>query len=306
MQVASWQELRGIIRSRAWKGRPIAVVYALSTWKLLLVQALWRFHRQSSRCLSAVQAAFEQTWGEMGNFFGWVPFYYSPSVRKMNPADPLTRRSEADLWGELGCLEFSLDLHLEEAQLIENGYADDQEMQHIINRLLTAGDDDSFQDKYYWDAAKNRLSGWLDSSSSLHSTRTCSPQAPSREPRLYHCQTSRQRQNRLELVRAFLLARNGEVGEGICPHLRHVSATQECKNRSWSPSTPTCTGKTMGNDQHVLYHGPAKNSTTSGRCVYLCGQNDKVCTCDSNNINHWCRTCCSSLRQQCFHVAWLE
>ena len=30
-------------------------------------------------------------------------------------------------------------------------------MQHIIIRLLTAGDDDSFRDKYYWDAARNRL-----------------------------------------------------------------------------------------------------------------------------------------------------
>ena len=67
----------------------------------------------------------------------------------MNPADPLTKRSESELWAELGCLEFSLDLHPEEAQLIENGCADDQEKQHIINRLLTAGDDDSFRDKYY-------------------------------------------------------------------------------------------------------------------------------------------------------------
>ena len=72
--------------------------------------------------------------------------------------------------------------------------------------------------------------------------------------------------------RSISIGRNGEVGEGICRHLRHVSATQECKNKSWSPSTPTCTGKTMENDQHGLYHGPAKNSTTPRRCVYHCGQ----------------------------------
>ena len=114
----------------------------------------------------------EARWAE---FLAEFHFTIRHVAGKMNPADPLTRRSESELWAELGCLEFSLDLHPEEAQLIENCYADDQEMQHIINRLLTAGDDDSFRDKHYWDAARNRL--YLVDSTPA---RLCIPQGPVR------------------------------------------------------------------------------------------------------------------------------
>ena len=64
----------------------------------------------------------------MAEFLAEFHFTIHHVAGKMNPADPLTRRSESELWAELGCLEFALDLHPEEAQIIENGYADDQEM----------------------------------------------------------------------------------------------------------------------------------------------------------------------------------
>ena len=83
----------------------------------------------------------EARWAEL---FAEFHFTIRHVAGKMNPVDPLTRRSESELCAELGSLEFSFDLHTEEAILIENGYADDEEVQHIINRLLTAGDDDSF------------------------------------------------------------------------------------------------------------------------------------------------------------------
>ena len=51
-----------------------------------------------------------------------------------NTADSLSRHSEQRLLAELGSLEFSLDLHPDEAKEIEDGSADDRELSHIINR----------------------------------------------------------------------------------------------------------------------------------------------------------------------------
>ena len=151
------------------------MVYALSTWKLYLYKHFdvftdnrAVFYLRSKPHLSKPEAR----WAELLAEFHFTIHHVAG---KINPADPLTRRSESELWAELGCLEFSSDLHPEEAQLIENGYADDQEMQHIINRLLTAGDDDSFRDKYYWDATRNRL--YLVDSTPA---RLCIPRGPVR------------------------------------------------------------------------------------------------------------------------------
>ena len=153
----------------------LAVVYALSTWKLYFYKHFDVFtdnqavvYLRSKPHLSKCEAS----WAE---FLAEFHFTIRHVAGKVNPADRLTRQSESELWVELGCLEFSLDLHPEEAQLIENGYADDQEMQHIINRLLTAGDDDSLRDKYYWDAARNRL--YLVDSTPA---RLCIPRGPVR------------------------------------------------------------------------------------------------------------------------------
>ena len=153
----------------------LAVVYALSTWKLYLYKHFDVFTDNQAVVYLRSKPHLSKREARWAEFLAEFHFTIHHVAGKMNPADPLTRRLESELWAELGCLEFSLDLHPEEAQLIENGYADDQEMQHIINRLLTAGDDDSFRDKYYWDAARNRL--YLVDSTPA---RLCIPRGPVR------------------------------------------------------------------------------------------------------------------------------
>ena len=86
----------------------LAVVYALSTWKLYLykhfdvftdnqaVVYLWSKPHLSKR---------EARWAE---FLAEFHFTIHHVAGRMNPADPLTRRSKSELWAELGCLEFSL------------------------------------------------------------------------------------------------------------------------------------------------------------------------------------------------------
>ena len=167
----------------------------------LLVQALWRFHQQSSCCLSAIQAAFEQTRGEMGRVFGWVPFYYSPCGRRDEPSRSSNQVVGIGVVGRAGLrgvlLRFASRGNTAYRKWLcrwsrnathHKSFANSWWRRFFSRQVLLGCRD------------KSTLPGWLDSSSSLHSTRTCSPQAPWREPRLYHSQTSRQRQNLLELV----------------------------------------------------------------------------------------------------------
>ena len=136
-------------------------------------------------------------------------------------------------------------------------------MQHIINRLLIAGDDDSFRDKYYWDAARNRLY-LVDSTPAC----LCISRGPVRlkvlqeKPRLYHCRTSRQRQNLPGTCLSISMARNGRsVKEFVrtCDTCqRHKSARTRVGLLQPLPA-PERPWETI---QHGLYHGPVKNSTT--------------------------------------------
>ena len=57
---------------------------------------------------------------------------------------------------ELNTLEFSVDLEPDLAKTIADGYADDPELWHIINRLENSKKD-TFHEKYFWDASKRRL-----------------------------------------------------------------------------------------------------------------------------------------------------
>ena len=111
----------------------------------------------------------------------WAEFLaeFNFSIRhipgKENTADSLSRQSESRLWAELGSLELSIDLHPDEAKEIEDGYADDRELSHIINRLRSVRDNDSFRDKYFWDEENKRLY-LIDSSPA----RLCIPKGPIR------------------------------------------------------------------------------------------------------------------------------
>ena len=57
---------------------------------------------------------------------------------------------------ELNTLEFGVDLAPDLAKTIADGYADDPELWHIINRLENSKKD-TFHEKYFWDASKRRL-----------------------------------------------------------------------------------------------------------------------------------------------------
>ena len=73
----------------------------------------------------------------------------------IDSADWLIRQSEPRLWAELGtCLEFSLNLHPDEAKEIED--TEDRELSHISNRPRTSGDDHSSRDDYFWIEERNK------------------------------------------------------------------------------------------------------------------------------------------------------
>ena len=135
----------------------LAVIFALRTWKLYLYKHFNIFtdnqavvYLRSKPHLSSREARWAEFLAEFHFSIRHIP-------GRKNSADSLTRQSEPRLWAELGSLEFSLDLHPDEAKEIEDGYKEDRELWHIINRLQTAGDDDSFRDKYFWDEENSRL-----------------------------------------------------------------------------------------------------------------------------------------------------
>ena len=57
---------------------------------------------------------------------------------------------------QLNSLEFTLDIHPDEAESISKGYEDDAELSHKINRL-TSSKNDVFHEKYFWDENNERL-----------------------------------------------------------------------------------------------------------------------------------------------------
>ena len=153
----------------------LAVIFALRTWKLYLYKHFNIFtdnqavvYLRSKPHLSSREARWAEFLAEFHFSIRHIP-------GRKNSADSLTRQSEPRLWAELGSLEFSLDLHPDEAKEIEDGYKEDRELWHIINRLQTAGDDDSFRDKYFWDEENSRLY-LIDSSPA----RLCIPKGPIR------------------------------------------------------------------------------------------------------------------------------
>ena len=60
-------------------------------------------------------------------------------------------------WAKLGSLEFSLDMHPNEARLISEGYTEDPQLSLIISRLQSTSARDSFRGKYFWDEEGERL-----------------------------------------------------------------------------------------------------------------------------------------------------
>ena len=178
---SSWEELYDHRKGDTRRGLCTEHVEAL------LVQALWRFHRQSSRCLSAVQAAFEQTWGEMGRVFGWAPFYYSPCGRKDEPSRSSHQAVGIGVVGRAGLLGVLLWFASRGSTAYRKWLC--RWSRNATHHKLFANSRWRFLSRQVQLGCrkKSTLPGWRDSSSSLHSTRTCSPQAPSREPRLHHC-----------------------------------------------------------------------------------------------------------------------
>ena len=59
---------------------------------------------------------------------------------------------------QLNSLELALEIESEDARLISEGYRNDPELSHIIERLTNSrSSSDSFQERYLWDETKERL-----------------------------------------------------------------------------------------------------------------------------------------------------
>ena len=135
----------------------LAVVFALQTWKFYLFKHFDIFTDNQAVVYIRSKPHLSKREARWAEFLAEFNFSTRHIPGKENTADSLSRQSEPRLWAELGSLEFSLDLHPDEAKEIEDGYADDRELTHIVNRLRSVGDNDSFRDKYFWDEENKRL-----------------------------------------------------------------------------------------------------------------------------------------------------
>ena len=159
----------------AEREKTLAVVFALQTWKLYLFKHFDIFTDNQAVVYLRSKPHLSKREARWAEFLAEFNFSIRHIPGKENTADSLSWQSEPRLWAELGSLEFSLDLHPDEAKEIEDGYADDRELSHIINRLRSVGDNDSFRDKYFWDEENKRLY-LIDSSPAC----LCIPKGPIR------------------------------------------------------------------------------------------------------------------------------
>ena len=149
----------------------LTVVFALKSWRLYLYKHFENFtDNQAVVYLRSTlhMSKREARWIE---FLADFDFSIQHISGNKNFADPLTRQSNPSV--ELGRLEFSQDMHPDEARLISEGYAEDPHLSHIIGRLQSTSARDSFHNKYFWDEEGERIYH-VDSSP----PRLCIPKGP--------------------------------------------------------------------------------------------------------------------------------
>ena len=151
----------------------LAVVFALKSWRLYLFKHFEIFTDNQAVVYLRSKLHMSKREARWIEFLADFDFSIQHISGNKNFADPLTRQSNP--WVELGSLEFSLDMHPDEARLISEGYAEDAQLSHIISRLQSTSARDSFHDKYFWDEEGERL--YLVDS---NPPRLCIPKGPVR------------------------------------------------------------------------------------------------------------------------------
>ena len=152
----------------------LAVVFALKSWRLYLFKHFEIFTDNQAVVYLRSKLHMSKREARWIEFLADFDFSIGQHISgNKNFADPLTRQSNP--WVELGSLEFSPDMHPDEARLISEGYAEDPQLSHIISRLQSTSARDSFHDKYFWDEEGERL--YLVDSSP---PRLCIPKGPVR------------------------------------------------------------------------------------------------------------------------------
>ena len=106
----------------------LAVVFALKSWTLYLFKHFEIFTDNQAVVNLRLKLELhiskrEARWIECLAYFDFSIQHISGNK---NYADPLTRQSNP--WAEFASLEFSLDIHPDEARLISEGYAEDPQL----------------------------------------------------------------------------------------------------------------------------------------------------------------------------------
>ena len=102
----------------------LAVVFALKSWRLYLFKHFEIFTDNQAVVYLRSKLHMSKREARWIEFLADFDFSIQHISGNKNFADPLTRQS--NLWVELGSLEFSLDMHPDEARLISEGYAEDR------------------------------------------------------------------------------------------------------------------------------------------------------------------------------------
>ena len=132
----------------------LAVVFALQCWRLYLFQHFDLFTDNQAVVYLRSKPNLRPREARWAEFLADYHFSVHHIPGEVNIADPLTRQFPTS--SQLNSLEFSLDIHPDEAEGISKGYQDDAELSHIIERL-TSSKTDAFHERYFWDENNERL-----------------------------------------------------------------------------------------------------------------------------------------------------
>ena len=111
----------------------LAVVFALQCWRLYLFKHFDLFTDNQAVVYLRSKPNLRPREARWAEFLADYHFSVHHIPGKLNIADPLTRQLPTS--SQLNSLEFTLDIHPDEAECISKGYDEDAELSHIINRL---------------------------------------------------------------------------------------------------------------------------------------------------------------------------
>ena len=151
----------------------LAVVLALKCWKLYLFKHFDVYTDNQAVVYLGTKAHLSKREARWSDLFAEYHFTVHHVPGKENTADGLSRQ-EIPV-AQINSLELALDISEEDSQLISGGYANDQELSYVIERLKTASSSDCFRQRYLWDETNGRL--YLVNSGAA---RLCIPRGPKR------------------------------------------------------------------------------------------------------------------------------